>query len=150
MKGNRAGIGTIDFVFCGNAIDFWTARFLKWNFSDWHLYARIHTWGILTKTRKQQTSQGVDASTVGVAPGRIGRDEHGKARRANTALNGGTHVELERLRLNTCSKSDFSNAETTWPTYLHIHLQGGLRCGGLATALAPRIPAITEHDMHYS
>ena len=55
---------------------------------DIYLYVRIHTWDILTKKRKQQPSQGDDASTVGVAPDRIGRDEHGEARRANTTPNG--------------------------------------------------------------
>ena len=55
-------------------------------------------------------------------PGRVGRDEHGKARRANTTPNGGPHLELERLRLKTCSKSGLSIAETTWSTYLYINL----------------------------
>ena len=56
------------------------------------------------------------------APGRVGRDEQGEARRANTTLNGGPHLELGRLRLKTWSKSDFSIAETTWTTYLYIYL----------------------------
>ena len=89
---------------------------------DIRLYVRIHTWEILTRTRKQHPSQGDDASTAGVAPGRVGRDEHGDARRANTAPNVGPHLELERLRLKTWSKSDFSIAETTWSTYLCIYL----------------------------
>ena len=33
-------------------------------------------------------SQGGDASTGGVAPGRVGRDKHGEARRANPTPNG--------------------------------------------------------------
>ena len=79
-----------------------------------------YTREILTEKRKQHPSLGDDASTGGVAPGRVGRNEHGEARRANTTPNGGPHLELERLLLKTWSKSDFSIAETTWPTYLYI------------------------------
>ena len=86
---------------------------------DIYLYVRIHTWEILTKNRKQHPSQGDDASTGGVAPDRVGRGEHCEARRANTTPNGRPHLELERLRLKTWSKSDFSIAET-WPRYLYI------------------------------
>ena len=69
---------------------------------------------------------GGDASTADAAPGRVERDEQGEARRANTTPNGGPHLERGRLRLKTWSKSDFSIAETTWQTYLHIprRLQG--------------------------
>ena len=34
-------------------------------------------------------------------PGRVGRDEHGEARRANITPNGGPHFELERLWLKS-------------------------------------------------
>ena len=47
--------------------------------------------------------------------------EQGVASRANTTPNGGPHLELGRLRLKTWSKSDFSIAETTWPTYRYIY-----------------------------
>ena len=40
------------------------------------------------------------------ASGRVRRDEQGEARRANTAPNGGPHLELGRLQLNTWSRSD--------------------------------------------
>ena len=76
-----------------------------------------------SKKRKEHTPQGDDASTVEADPGRVGRDEQGEAHRANTTPNGGPHLELGRLRLETCSKSDFSIAETTWPTYIYIYLQ---------------------------
>ena len=56
------------------------------------------------------------------ASGRVRRDEQGEARRANTTPNGGPHLELGRLRVKIWSKSDFSIVETTWPTYLRIHL----------------------------
>ena len=77
---------------------------------------------VLTKKRAQHLSysQGDDASTAEVRPGRVRRDEHGEARRANTTPNGGPHLELGRLRLKTWSKSNFSIAQTTWPTYLYI------------------------------
>ena len=81
-----------------------------------------YTREILRKKRKQHSSQGDNASTAGVAPGRVGRDEHGEARRANTTPNGGPHLELERVRLTTLSKSDSWIAETTWPTYLYEYL----------------------------
>ena len=58
-----------------------------------------------------------------VTPGRMGRDEQGEAHRANTRRNGGPHLELGHPRLKTWPKSDFSIAQTTWPTsYLYIHL----------------------------
>ena len=51
---------------------------------------------VLTKKRAQHLSysQGDDASTAEVRPGRVRRDEHGEARRANTTPNGGPHLEL--------------------------------------------------------
>ena len=78
------------------------------------------------------------------APGRAGTDEHGEARRANTTPNGGPQFELQRLRLKTWSKFDFSIAEMTQSTYLYMYLQGGLRRGGLTPAMAPRMPVLTE------
>ena len=44
---------------------------------------------------------GDDTRTGEAASGRVGRDEHGEARRANTTPNGGPHLELGRLRLKT-------------------------------------------------
>ena len=67
--------------------------------------------------RKQHLAPGDDASTAEAASGRVGGDERGKARRANITSNGGPHLERGRLRLITSSKSDFSIAETTGPTY---------------------------------
>ena len=72
----------------------------------------------------KNTRPGDDASTVNVATGRARRDEQCEARRRNTTPNGEPHLELGCVRLETLSKSDFSIVETTWPTYLHIHLQG--------------------------
>ena len=86
---------------------------------DIYLDTPIHTWDILTKKTKQHPSEGDDESMSEVARGRVDRDEHGEARRANTTPNGGPHLELGHLRLKTCSKSDFSIAETTWPTHLY-------------------------------
>ena len=91
------------------------------------LYVRIYVWANLTKKRKQHPPPGDDTSTVEAAPGRVGRDEQGGARRANTTPNGGPHLELGRLRLKTWSNSDFSIAETTWPKYLlmnYIYMGG--------------------------
>ena len=76
---------------------------------------------MLTKKRKQHPSHGDDTNTAELAPGRVGRDDHGEARRVNTTPNGGPHLELWCLRLKTWSKCDSSVAETTWPTYLYIH-----------------------------
>ena len=70
----------------------------------------------LRKQLKQHPASGDDASTGGAAPGRVGRDEKGEARRADTTSNDGSHLELRRLRLKSWSKCDFSIAETTWPT----------------------------------
>ena len=74
---------------------------------DIYLYVRIHTRDILTKKLKQHPSKGDDASTAEVAPGRVGRDEHGEARRANTTPNGGPNLGLERLRLKTLSNLSY-------------------------------------------
>ena len=86
-----------------------------------YLYVRIHTrdrtGSLNKKKRKQHPSPGEDASTAEAAPGRVGRDGQGEARRANTTPKGGPHLEGGRLRLKTCSKYDFSIAET-WSTYL--------------------------------
>ena len=82
---------------------------------DTYLYVRIDSRDS-TKKRKQHPSTGDDASMAEDASGRVGRDEQGEARRANTTPNGGPHLELRRLRLKNWSKSDFSIAET-WPTY---------------------------------
>ena len=82
-----------------------------------YLHVQIDAWDILTTKRKQQPSPGDDASTAEAAPGRVGRDGQGEARRANTTPKGGPHLEGGRLRLKTCSKYDFSIAET-WSTYL--------------------------------
>ena len=60
------------------------------------------------KKRKQHPPQGDHASTAEAAPGRVGRDEQGEARRANTTPNGGPHLELRvgRSRLKSWSNSD--------------------------------------------
>ena len=70
---------------------------------------------ILTKKQKLHPSPGDDASTAEAAPGRDGRGEQGEARRANSTPNCGPHLELliDRLRLKTWSKCDFSIAQTT-------------------------------------
>ena len=53
------------------------------------------------------------------APGKVGRDEQGEARRANTTPNGWwTSSRARELRLNIWLKSDLSIAETTGSTYL--------------------------------
>ena len=77
----------------------------------------------------------------------VGRGEQGEARPAIRAPRGGPHLDLERLRLKTWSKSDFSIAETTGPTYPYIYLYIQ---GGLMPALAPRMPVIPRmYGMHY-
>ena len=63
-------------------------------------------------------------STAEAVPGRVGEGEQGEARRANSSMNDGLHLELliGRLRLKTWLKPDFSIAESTWPIYLHMYL----------------------------
>ena len=86
-----------------------------------YLYVRIDAWDFDPK-RKEHPSAGDDASTAEAAPGRVGRDEQGEARRANTTSSGGPHLELRCLRLKIWSESDLSIAETTWQTCLYIPL----------------------------
>ena len=83
---------------------------------------RLGVWVKMTKTRKKHPLQGDDASTVSASTYRVGKGEQGEARPAISAPRGGPHLDLGRLRLKTCSKSDFSIAETTAPTYLHIYI----------------------------
>ena len=75
----------------------------------------------LTKTRKQGLALGDNASMAQAASDRVGRDEQGEVRRANTTPNGGPDLELGRLRPETRSKFDLSIAETTEPIYLYIY-----------------------------
>ena len=72
----------------------------------------------MIKKLKQHPPPGDDVSTAEAVPGRVGTDEQGEARRANTTPNGEPRLELGRLRLKSWFKSDFSVAETTWPIYL--------------------------------
>ena len=74
------------------------------------------------KTRTAPLAGGRPRAWPRPPPCRVGRDEQGEARRENTTPNGGPHLELGRLRLKTWSKSNFSIAETTGPTYLYIYL----------------------------
>ena len=72
------------------------------------------------KNRKQNPLPGDGASTAPAAPARVERREQGEARRANSAPNGGPHLELGRSLLKTWCIFDFSIAETTRPTNLPI------------------------------
>ena len=81
-----------------------------------YLYVPIDAWDILQKTKTAPAA----GTTAEAAPGRVGRDERGEARRANSTPNGGPYLMLGRLRVKTWSKSGFSIAERTWPTYLYI------------------------------
>ena len=97
------------------------SQFRSWHMSIWHVSIPTDTQlGFLTWKRKQHPSQGDDTNTVWATPGRVGRDEQGEARRGNTTLNGGPHLELGHLRLKTWSKSGFSIAEI-WSTHLYIY-----------------------------
>ena len=75
----------------------------------------------MTEKGKKHPLQGHDASTAEAAPGRVGRDEQCEAHRANATPNGGLHLGLGRLVPKTRSKSHFSIAPTTWPTYTYIY-----------------------------
>ena len=77
---------------------------------------------MLTTKRKQHASQGDDASTAEAAPGRVRRGVQGEVRRAKSTPNGGPHLELAPLRANTCTKTDFSIAQTTpQSSYIFIY-----------------------------
>ena len=54
---------------------------------------------ILTKKNEQSTLRRETTRARPRPTGRVGRDEQGEAHRANTAPNGGPHLELGRLRL---------------------------------------------------
>ena len=90
-----------------------------------------------------------DASTAEAARGRVEIDEQGEARRANTTPNGGPNLERGRLRLKTWSKSDFSIAETTWPTslYTYIYVDILVQRNAQHTATCNRVVTITQLTM---
>ena len=113
-----------------------------------HEYIRGIGTVILTNIRKQYPSPGDDASTAEAGSDRVGRDEQGEARRANTTPNGGPHLELGRLRLITWSKSDFSIAEATRPTYLHVYLYKDVKAYPSHTVRSVlRVPVPGKHTM---
>ena len=86
---------------------------------DINIFVRTHTWETLTKKRKHHPSYRDDASTAEAESGETSTVRNIE----QTAPSGRPHLELiEHLRLKTWCKSDFSIAETTWPTYLYIHL----------------------------
>ena len=65
-------------------------------------------------TRRRE--HGLEADTC-----RFGKGEQGQARPAISALRGGPHLDLGRLRLKPWCLTFFI-AETTWPTYLYMRL----------------------------
>ena len=65
-------------------------------------------------TRRRE--HGLEADTC-----RFGKGEQGQARPAISALRGGPHLDLGRLRLKPWCLTFFI-AETTWPTYLYIYI----------------------------
>ena len=79
------------------------------------IYVRIDVW-----KKNDKKTKTAPAAWRRREHGREG--EQGEARPAMSAPRGGPHLDLGRLRLKTWSKSDFSLAETTWPTYLYIYL----------------------------
>ena len=83
---------------------------------DTYLYARMESWNIFDKKRKQHPPQRDDAGTAEGATCRVGRGEQGEARPAISAPRDGPHLDLGRLRLKPLSRSDFSIAGTTWRT----------------------------------
>ena len=87
-----------------------------------YLSVRIDNFDILAQTREEHPPQEDAASTADAAPGRVGRDEQGRAHRANTTWSGRVYFELGRLRLKSWSKSDFSIADVPWPTNRYIHI----------------------------
>ena len=85
--------------------------------NNMYLSARIDNLDILAQTREEHPMQEDAGRTVEAAPGRVGRDEQGRAHRANTT-GSGLYFELGRLRLKSWSKSVFSIADAPWPTNL--------------------------------
>ena len=121
-EGKHAGVWTLDFVLWGNAIYFWTAHFLTWNILDWCLsIRRIYTWEILTKNENSTPPR----ETTRARPDRPRqirerRTWWGTSSKHYTEWR--TSSRCRAWRLKTWSKSDFSIAETTWPTHLYIFI----------------------------
>ena len=85
-----------------------TRFFLTWpEIGMYLLYVQLDCWDMLTKKRKQHPPPGDGTSTAEATPSRVGKDEQGEARRANTTRNGGPHLELGRLRLKTWYNPEF-------------------------------------------
>ena len=90
----------------------------------WYVYIGTNTvyirlGNIYQKTKTAPAARRLREHSRG-RPGRVGRDEQGEARRANTTRNGGPHFELGRLRLKSWSESDLPIA-ATWPKYLYTY-----------------------------
>ena len=97
---------------------------ISFQIDTWYVFiVLVDVWVKMTVKKRKHPPQGDDASTVSAGTCRVGRGEQGEARPAISAPRGGPHLDLGRLRLKTWSKSDFWIAETTWPTYLYVHLQ---------------------------
>ena len=117
-EGKRSGNRASDLILSKSASYLSTLSYEIPYQNSVYLYVWIEIWIFWPKGKHPR--QGDDTSTAEAAPGRVGRDEQGEVHRAITTPNSGPHLEVGRLRLKSWSKSDFSTAETTWPTYLYI------------------------------
>ena len=89
--------------------------------NNMYLSVRIDNLDILAQTREEHPQQEDAARMAEAAPGRVGRDEQGRAHRANTPWSG-LYFELGRLWLRYWSKYFFSIADVPWPANLRILL----------------------------
>ena len=89
--------------------------------NNMYLSVRVENLGILAQTREEHSLQEDAARMAEAAPGRVGRDEQGRAHRANTPWSG-LYFELGRLWLRYWSKYFFSIADVPWPANLRILL----------------------------
>ena len=89
---------------------------------DDFLYVRIDVWVKMTKKKKEKSTCCREATRARSRPVLAGSGgEQGEARPAISAPSGGPHRDLGRLRLKTWSKIEFSIAETTGRTHLHMY-----------------------------
>ena len=100
-------------------------KFVRDNFSDWYVFIRTNR--RLGKNGEKTKKAPVVGRRREHGLGRYLQGREGRARwstSSNQRTRGGSHLDLDSLRLKTWSKSDFSIAEITGRTYLlrSIHI----------------------------
>ena len=123
-RGEHARTWTRDFVFWRIVVYFWTIRFLA--LSQIGIYWYEYTLGKFWQKNEHSTPpRETTRARAGSPPAESGETSMVRhvEQTPHRTVDLISSYQVERLRLKAWSKSDFSIAETTWPTYLPgIHI----------------------------